>query len=163
MLVAKMKGKKQMPRFRRKMLAGRSDRRRRSQQYQWEQGKGQPARLAVTSRMKTEITREQQLQALKEQARAIEDRLRLLDSRIRDIGPGATHSVLIASVDPVMCVGCGICQDVCPSGAISVGEIAGIDQKRCSGCVRCVEHCPRGALSLHPLKSGYKEEAHVAP
>jgi len=158
-----MKGKKQMPRFRRTMLAGHSGRRGRSRPYQWEQGKGPPTRLAVTSRMKSEITREQEFQALKEEARAIETRLRLLKNRTRDIEPGSTHSVLIASVNPVMCVGCGTCQGVCPAGAVSIREIAKVDPKRCTGCGLCVEQCPRGALSLHPLKSDYKEEAHVAP
>ena len=161
------------------MSTGRSARRGSSRQYRLRDGKGpgrktstkliapkvlpyQPAQLAVISRTKTEITREQELQALKEQARAIKARLRLLENRIRNIEPGSTPSVLRASVDPEMCVGCGTCRDVCPAGAISVKEIAWIDPKRCIGCGGCVEQCPRGALALHPLKSGYKEQARVA-
>lgn len=162
------------------MLAGRSGRRGRSRQYRLGDGKGtgrrmsaklvapevlpyQPARLAVISRTKTEITREQELQALKEQARAVEARLRLLEKRIRDTGSGATPSVLIASVESEMCVGCGTCQDVCPAGAISVNETARVDPKRCIGCGCCVEQCPRGALALHPLNTGYEKQARVAP
>lgn len=156
------------------MSAGRSAKRGSSRQYRLGDGKGpgrrtstkliatevlpyQPTRLAVISRTKTEITREQELQSLKEEARDIEARLRLLEKRIRDIEPGATPSVLIASVESEMCVGCGTCHDVCPAGAISVGEIAWVDPKRCTGCGCCVEQCPRGALSLHTLKSGIKK------
>ena len=174
-----MKGKKQMARFRGTVLSGRRDRRGPRHRFHPGHIKGpgrgmstkpvapeglpyQPGRLATTSRMKTEITREQELQALREQARAIGARLRLLENRIRDIEPGSTPSVLTASVDPEMCVGCGTCQEVCPAGAISVEKIARVDLKRCTGCGRCVGQCPRGALCLHPLNTGYKEQACVA-
>jgi len=133
------------------MLAGRSGGRGRSLKYQLGYGKGPSAIPAATSRTKTELRCEQKLQALKKEARAIEARLRLLENRIRDIEPGATPSVLIASVNPEMCVGCGTCQGVCPAGAISFREIARVDPKRCTGCGRCVEQCPRGALSLQPF------------
>ena len=122
----------------------------------------QPSRIPATWRTKTEITREQGLQTLKEQARAIKDRLRWLEKRIRDIEPGFTPSALTAFVDPELCVGCGICRDVCAAGAISMGEIAGVDPKRCIGCGICVGQCPRGAICLHPLNAGYKEQARVA-
>lgn len=71
------------------MSAGRSAKRGSSRQYRLGDGKGpgrrtstkliatevlpyQPTRLAVISRTKTEITREQELQSLKEEARDIE-------------------------------------------------------------------------------------------
>ena len=160
-------------------MSGRSCRRGRGQQYLPGHGKDpgrripmkfmapeifhyQRARSGTTQRTKTEITREQGLQALKEQAQAVEAHLRLLENQIRNIEPDSTPSVLAGYVDPEMCVGCGTCQDFCPAGAISVKEIAWIDPKRCIGCGGCVEQCPRGALALHPLKSGYKEQARVA-
>lgn len=121
----------------------------------------QPARLAATSRTKTEISRQQGLQALKKQARAIEARLCSLDKRISELKHGFTPSDFKACVDSDRCVGCGTCQDVCPTGAIFVDEIAAVDPKLCTGCGRCVERCPRGALALHPLKMGYKEQACV--
>jgi Fe-S-cluster-containing hydrogenase component 2 len=174
-----MKGKIQMARVRGTILAGRSGKSGRSQQYRLGNGKGpgriistkvmapeplpyQTARLAATSRTKTGVSREQELHALKEQARAIKARLRHLEKRIRDIKLGFTPSDFKAFVDPEMCVGRGTCQEVCPAGAISVDEIARVDPKRCIGCGRCVDQCPQGALALHLLNTGYMEQARVA-
>ncbi len=118
----------------------------------------QPERSAATSHVKTGVSREQEIQDLKEQARTIEIRLRSLGKRITDIGHGSTPSSFRASVDSERCVGCGICQDICRAGAITVKEIAVIDLERCIGCGICAEQCPRGALSLYPLKSGDKKQ-----
>ena len=122
----------------------------------------QPARLPATSRTKIEISREQGLQALKKQAWAIEARICSLDKRISELEHGFTPSEFRASVDLERCVGCGTCQDVCPTGAISVEEIARVDPKLCTGCGRCEEQCPRGALALLPLKRGYEKQVRVA-
>ena len=168
-----------MTRFRGTVLFGRGDRRGPSHRFHPGQSKGPGRRMStkamppepsnilrsqssLRSSAKTGVNHGQDLQALKEQARAIEARLRLLENRIRNIKPGSTPSVLRASVNQEKCVGCGTCQDVCPSGAISVKEIARVDPKRCIGCGGCVEQCPTGALALHPLISGYKEPARVA-
>lgn len=48
------------------------------------------------------------------------------------------------------CIGCGMCRDVCPIGAISMDEI-GI-AKKCDLCInedtqQCIEYCPSNALS----------------
>ncbi len=122
----------------------------------------QPELPAAASHTKNGVSRVQEIQDLKEQARAIETKLRSLGKRISDIGHGPTPSTFKVSVDSERCVGCGICQDVCHADAISVEEIAMVDLKRCIGCGSCVEQCPRGALSLYPLKSGYKEQFRVA-
>jgi ferredoxin len=176
---ARMKGKMQMARVRGTILAGRSGRRGRSQQYIRGHSKGPGRRMSTkviahepspcqlprdstTSPTKTEVGRGQQIQVLKEQARAIKARLRSLDKRISELDHGITPSDFKASVDPDMCVGCGTCQEVCPAGAIYVEEIARVDPKRCIGCGCCVEECPRGALALYPLNTGYKEQARVA-
>jgi len=53
------------------------------------------------------------------------------------------------SVNKALCVGCGVCTRVCPTGAISPrvrGGTAEIDQARCTGCYNCVQACPRGAI-----------------
>ena len=160
-------------------MAGRSGRRDRSKQYRMGHVKGSGRRMSMkvtarepfpyqlprngtTSPTKIEIGRGQHIQALKEQARAIEARLRSLDKRISELEHGFKPSAFTASVDTDMCVGCGACQEVCPSGAISVEEIAIIDPKRCIGCGRCVDQCPQGALALHLLNTGYKEQVRVA-
>ncbi len=60
--------------------------------------------------------------------------------------PGALQTV----VDESRCIGCGICLDSCPEGAIVVDKTAHVDPRRCTGCGRCIDECPQGALSLCP-------------
>jgi len=167
MIAVNMKGKKQMPRFIHRILDGFSGEHRRSRQYQSGYGKGlgrsMPAilispvfsnevdRISTTWGMKNAINHKNELQELKEQVRTFEARLHYLKKRITGIESGSIPPVIIASVDPDICVGCRVCQDVCPVGAISVGEIARVDPKRCNACGSCVQQCPRNALSLHPF------------
>lgn len=44
------------------------------------------------------------------------------------------------------CTACGICEEVCPTGAISEGEIYKIDGSICLECGRCYEQCPNEAI-----------------
>jgi len=172
-----MKGKNQMAKVSGTISAGYTGRCGRSRQYQLKYGRSrggrmtlkrivpqslsrQPARPATASQTKIEVSRTQELQELKEQARAIKTKLHSLKKRISGIGP--TPSVFKVSVDSERCVGCGICQNVCPADAISVEEIAMVDLKRCIGCGCCAEQCPRGALSLYHIETIYKEELRAA-
>ncbi|MBL7209408.1 MAG: 4Fe-4S binding protein [Dehalococcoidia bacterium] len=45
------------------------------------------------------------------------------------------------------CLGCGLCTQYCPQGAIYLfwGQ-AQIDQTRCNSCGLCLEICPQGAI-----------------
>jgi anaerobic carbon-monoxide dehydrogenase iron sulfur subunit len=48
------------------------------------------------------------------------------------------------------CIGCGMCRDVCPIGAISMDEIG--QAKKCDLCIsedsqQCIDSCPTNALS----------------
>lgn len=48
--------------------------------------------------------------------------------------------------DPIRCIGCGRCQQVCPKRAISVTEKGfSIDREQCSHCGKCAEVCPSGS------------------
>jgi len=50
-------------------------------------------------------------------------------------------------VDKELCTGCGICEDACPSNAISINRTAEINPALCTGCGICVNECPVDALS----------------
>jgi NAD-dependent dihydropyrimidine dehydrogenase PreA subunit len=52
-------------------------------------------------------------------------------------------------IDRTHCTGCGVCMDVCPTGAISLDENEGvstIDSALCSECLVCLDVCPNGAI-----------------
>lgn len=56
---------------------------------------------------------------------------------------------------PYGCLGFGDCVEVCPLGAITIGEdhLPRIDWERCRGCGLCVETCPRNIIALVPETS----------
>lgn len=45
-----------------------------------------------------------------------------------------------------LCIGCGICQDICPFSAITVGDGHVVVSANCTLCGACVEHCPVDAI-----------------
>lgn len=47
----------------------------------------------------------------------------------------------------VACIGCGKCEKVCQSDAITIeNNLSYIDFNKCSVCTKCVDECPTGAI-----------------
>ncbi len=49
-----------------------------------------------------------------------------------------------------LCVGCGICRDICPAKAIEIrNKKAKINKKSCIRCFCCQEFCPKSAMKVY--------------
>lgn len=56
---------------------------------------------------------------------------------------------MVAVVNKDDCVGCGLCVDACPNGAIKMDDgVAVIDPDACIDCEACVTECPNSAISM---------------
>jgi ferredoxin len=62
--------------------------------------------------------------------------------------PILAASGYVAQVDGARCAGCGMCEDVCPFGAVEVDGAATIDWTACMGCGVCAGQCPNEAVTL---------------
>ena len=51
-------------------------------------------------------------------------------------------------VDTDKCIGCGICEKLCPMKNISINEQKAVSGDRCTMCYRCINKCPGQALTL---------------
>ncbi len=57
------------------------------------------------------------------------------------------YSGELARIDPDLCIGCGMCRDVCRFGAVmESGELFAVDPLACEGCGYCARICPVDAI-----------------
>ncbi len=67
---------------------------------------------------------------------------------------GIELELITAEVDEELCIGCGLCESLCPYGAISMVElnphklISQTTDVQCKACGICVASCPIGARDL---------------
>lgn len=64
----------------------------------------------------------------------------------------------LLDIDKSKCIGCGICVDSCPFGALSLEGDTVVVNDQCTGCGACIEDCPVMALTLPAGKSSAIKE-----
>jgi ferredoxin len=58
------------------------------------------------------------------------------------------------SVDADLCTECGICEQRCPYGAITLSPKPIFDMAKCCGCWRCYNQCPQHAIYTAKFRGG---------
>lgn len=67
-------------------------------------------------------------------------------------------------VNAEQCTGCGVCGEVCPTGAIHLSKsLAVLDQAVCTQCQACVDVCPAGAITAVKLPVAVTEPSAIQP
>jgi len=110
-----------------------------------------PDSRIVDHRKEAVTIHEHELDGLKTEAGAIADELHVVKARIAALEKTKGSKRLRAAVDTDICIGCGVCQQICPAAAISIDTIARVDTLKCTGCGLCTTECPRGALTLQEV------------
>ena len=61
-------------------------------------------------------------------------------------------NVVTLQLDDETCIGCGMCQTVCPHGVFVVedGKARIVDRDACMECGACARNCPPAAIAVRP-------------
>ncbi|MCM1283499.1 MAG: EFR1 family ferrodoxin [Muribaculaceae bacterium] len=51
-------------------------------------------------------------------------------------------------INPQKCIGCGLCEKLCPMDNITLKNGIAISSDQCTMCYRCISKCPRQAITL---------------
>jgi ferredoxin len=90
-----------------------------------------------------------ELRLLRTRIEMVYQRLDSVKRILKDKGSEITQEPkTVAVVDEGECAGCGLCYEVCPTGAVSVNGSARIDASKCTACLACVRQCPQGAIAI---------------
>ncbi|MCP9927356.1 NIL domain-containing protein [Cyanobium sp. CH-040] len=79
------------------------------------------------------------------------DELDAAESWLEGQGLGLNRAPGQIAIDRALCVDCGICSSVCPSGALSCTAPAWdlqFEASRCLVCEQCIPSCPVEAIAL---------------
>ena len=60
-------------------------------------------------------------------------------------------NVVTLKLDPELCVGCGLCETVCPHGVFAVADRKAsiTDRDLCMECGGCAKNCPVQAITVN--------------
>ena len=65
------------------------------------------------------------------------------------VSTGTSMAHLHFIVDDDLCYGCGACNGLCPTNALSMkGLLAIVEQSQCTYCELCIPSCPVDALLI---------------
>ena len=70
---------------------------------------------------------------------------------------------MIARIEKESCIGCGLCERICPFEAIAMDTPYGkkkacVDQNQCNGCRACLGKCPTASIGLFSGETPMKRE-----
>ena len=51
-------------------------------------------------------------------------------------------------INTIKCIGCGLCEKLCPMGNIAVKNGIAASSDKCTMCYRCISKCPTQAITL---------------
>ena len=51
-------------------------------------------------------------------------------------------------INSLKCIGCGLCERLCPMGNIAVKNGIAVSSDKCTMCYRCISKCPEQVITL---------------